>query len=1832
MNKKLLNMCMMAIMMAIGMSAYALDKVNGAYQIGTAEDWEDFAELVNGGERSANAILTADIDLGTSNTKIGVGSDYEGVFDGAGHTIFINFSTGSDGEGPALFRGISKRSIIKRLKVQGVIEVDGPPTTGQTNKHTAAIANYSGGVIRDCYVDVHIKANFGADKDASIGGIVGQLNKPALIENCLSKIKITGTTTHRCGGLAAWIDEERVSIANCLVINDAESNFDWTDGKSAGLVRYSDRPMEVLNLENYNLDSYRNRPTGASANNYVTNEWGKSCLATTLATTEDLTSGKICYQLNSDQSQIRWVQNIGDPFPVPAVFGAGKGRVYASTTTDCTGKAEGAVTFSNSGTDTATKHTYDKYGVCTTCGQFSWNHFDFNDPEKFDDSDKSFLIKDGADFFVAESWNRFQNGCKFNLKLANDVECKPESGQLIFNSHDWIESGFNGQGHTLTIEMVDITEDYAAFFPLWYLSTGKGAVFENVIMHGTISTSARNAGSVAGRIHGSNHKVRNVFSDVTINTTHTGDCSHGGLINCGGSNATFDNCIYAGDIIGVEGSEAVAGLVGWGNGTNYLNNCAFLGTIQNVGGDTQTISRNAGQIRSTNVYSLHNYNEAGDVGLYTLYDNEAGVANGELAFLLNGKQSGIERFYQKLGVDGDPMPMPIAKEGALIYAITGTYRCDGKPLGDDVSYSNTSTAVYPPHTFVDGICTVCGHLKEDYVTPVDGWFELANGAELMWWSHYASELPNVKARLTADIDMKNYSDRFIPVGNTANLYVGEFDGQGHVISNLVVDNSDAEYQGLIGVVGNGAVIKNVTLDATCSISGKAFAGVVGGTNGSGKVYITNVGNEGTVTTVNQNAAGILGVDMGGSMDIFITNCYVTGAIKGGRESATICGWSSGNSKVSNCWSLASLEGIYGTGSFTRGSTAVENCYEISSVGQQSNVNKITAEEVENGALCYMLNGGELRNPGWYQYLGEDEFPNFNSSRGAIIKIADEYYTVNEESISDVVAILFYNYSGKYDNATAYTATVEDFDDKVEALDDVTTVIELADALDSVYASLAVVEASIEVYKQYQAKCEEVKTYLEEHEDLSGPDRVELEAYLEEDYPTLMEEHNLPDSLVQKETVRVEEWLNHVVKNGETEPGKDMTPYFVNADFRAGTTEGWASSMNKYPGSHSTVTIDEKPYYGCEAWNTKFDIHQTVKGLKPGYYLVCLQGAFRPSNDRYSYNYVAQVYANNNVNYLQTVIEDYVSVNDANNGQNVYLSQFGGGNTTYDLPIYEDGYSTNDDNGSDVIGYVIHGPSGVAVAGYAGRYKNYIIAKTEGDSLTIGVNNLGTNYGNDWTGFSSFKVTYAGEGEEAEEYVTIALESMVARANAILQKYRTDDYIEYYLNDEAQYPNYPVALKASLEEAVAAAEAATGTEAKMKAVETLSQLFRDFYEARQAYLAVYKAYPRIEVIDKENLPLVEKDGNGEWVETGENVFSADEQYVFFETAEELANAYLVGSYSTEEAKKAAKLDVPAISELVPPLDEEGYHLISNPKQFVAYRAMVIKYDPSLKAKLLNDIDMIGIGMQPVGNDSKRFTGSFDGQMHTVITDIKTDVAGGTGLFGSVVNATIKNLVLEGSVESSQKWIGGIAGITRGDNTLIENVLVKSTVRYTGEGDSTAGGLCGDMEGAFTVKNCAFVGSFEIPNGTNVGGLVSWTSSGKFYNCYVAPAEVSGESYKDFIHGGNGSCNNCYAVDKNDEKLSGGEICYKLNDGKQGEEAVWFQTLGTDAYPVLDKTHGVVLYDEINGYHNFVDDPDAIESPAPVRPKVNGTIYNLAGQRVSKAKKGIYVIDGKKIFVR
>ena len=953
-------------------------EIKSSMVIATADEFREFARRVNYGEVNTNAVLVADIDLGTDVPMVGSNdavNAYHGTFNGQGHTIKIDLNATADYA--ALFRYVGWRGVVENVKIQGTI------TT--TRKFAAGIVGRCRGTIRGCYADITINSNLSGD--ATHGGITGVCTNGTIIENCLAKVAILGEDTQNCGGIVGWADS-KPNIVNCLVISDG-STFDTANGGSRNICR-NDGNVQVVNLNSYNQDSYNNRPGPSCYNNYVTNDWGGSNPSVTVVPLADLADGKICFQLNNDQRRMGWVQTIGtDPFPVPAAFG--NGVVYASGATDCKGTSAEAITYSNTATNAiTTAHTFDKYGMCTTCGLFDFNHFDFDDPSKFDKVSRSILVSSKEDIDVAEGLNRIVNGFKLHIKMANDITYVAEPGKFIFNASDWSEGNFDGDGHALTIEMTEMGNN-AALFPGRHYGT-----VENLILHGKIETSGQYAGSIASDSYES--AVRNVYSDVNITSTRVGDNTSGGFFGMIRTGKKIENCIYAGTFT-LPGAEAgsrcarVGGVAGWTHAKSYVTNCAMLGqfigagnqTLDNDTENSQNIARNPGYIVAQNVYVLNPIvgNSVSDHDKYTKIENPESVANGELAFLLNEGKNGGENFYQVIGTD--PQPMPFAKAGGIVYAKADSYTCDGKAQGN-IQYVNEEVVpALPTHDLEDGICKNCGNIEADE----DGYLKIIGPKTLNAFAQNVNKgQTDLKARMYNDINMKGVA--YTPIGNTNTLFVGEFDGQNHVISNLTVNGGD--YTGMFGVISGGANIKNFVLDKTCSINGNAFCGIIGGTNGSGNVFVQNLGNEGKVTGKAQNASGILGVDMNGAATLFISNCYVTGAVKGDRESATICSWSNDASIIENCWSIATIEGVYGDNTFTRGGTTVKNGYELEGIGTQNGDNHskdktklISAEEVANGALCAKLDGA------FGQALGNDAHPVFTTINGFTeVRYDDQY--------------------------------------------------------------------------------------------------------------------------------------------------------------------------------------------------------------------------------------------------------------------------------------------------------------------------------------------------------------------------------------------------------------------------------------------------------------------------------------------------------------------------------------------------------------------------------------------------------------------------------------------------------------------------------------------------------------------------------------------------------------------------------------------------------------------------------------------------------------------------
>ena len=201
------------------------------FLIGSVEDWKEFATQVSK-KPDLNAVMTADVDLGNEQTKIGT---YKGVFDGQGHTLTVHLTGGSD---IAPFVTISNAQ-IKNLHVDGTITI--------TGMHGSGIASYVDGnsTIENCHSSVVITTSRSSDFDG--GGFIGRVNSGYNVSftNCLFDGQLlTTSSAYSCGGFVGWTrDNTSAILENCLFNPSAPVNVTvytnsrtFVTGKTAGTI------------------------------------------------------------------------------------------------------------------------------------------------------------------------------------------------------------------------------------------------------------------------------------------------------------------------------------------------------------------------------------------------------------------------------------------------------------------------------------------------------------------------------------------------------------------------------------------------------------------------------------------------------------------------------------------------------------------------------------------------------------------------------------------------------------------------------------------------------------------------------------------------------------------------------------------------------------------------------------------------------------------------------------------------------------------------------------------------------------------------------------------------------------------------------------------------------------------------------------------------------------------------------------------------------------------------------------------------------------------------------------------------------------------------------------------------------------------------------------------------------------------------------------------------------------------------------------------------------------------------------------------------------------
>ena len=202
--------------------------------------------------------------------------------------------------------------------------------------------------------------------------------------------------------------------------------------------------------------------------------------------------------------------------------------------------------------------------------------------------------------------------------------------------------------------------------------------------------------------------------------------------------------------------------------------------------------------------------------------------------------------------------------------------------------------------------------------------------------------------LGGDVNASSVAN-FAPIGNNSTRFTGTFDGLGHTISNLTINNSNNNYIGLFGVT-QGVTLRNIGLVAA-DIKGGSNVGALAGYQEGGSIH--NAYATGQVSG-NNSVGGLVGYQWSGST---ISNAYATGQVSGSNYVGGLVGLQDGSGSGS-----ISISKAYATGS-VRGSLAVGGLvgYQYGSIGNAYAAGLVRGSNYVGGLVGYQSSGSSISN-------------------------------------------------------------------------------------------------------------------------------------------------------------------------------------------------------------------------------------------------------------------------------------------------------------------------------------------------------------------------------------------------------------------------------------------------------------------------------------------------------------------------------------------------------------------------------------------------------------------------------------------------------------------------------------------------------------------------------------------------------------------------------------------------------------------------------------------------------------------------------------------------------
>ena len=917
---------------------------------------------MNKGETTLNAKMTADIEL---NADIDLGQEivmvgnqyhlYSGTFDGQGHTLTINWNTGTRVR-VAPFESVDNTT-IKNLHVKGEIKSKGDGLSG-------LIANvYGTTTISGCIIEVNLKA-----KTILAGMVRWVINYGKLtITDCI--VKGDFTVTKKGEIISGFVCRQygNCTLTNCLYLgtNNANNNESYT---------FAGNNTEVKNC-------------------YYLNACGKA--QGTKITDEQLKNGAVAYMLQARRSQMVWGQTIGtDAQPQ---FTADEAKKICKVDFVDNGKTVFSRYVNKGGKVTAptvqdikgTSYTPHHYYALTVASDFNANA-PVNDDMTVE---VSFTEKEFYEIASKDDWKAFcdivESGqTSVDAKLMRNVDLGGDIVQ-VGTSSKYYSGTFDGQGHTLTVNWNVNASDIAPFRHV------RGATIKNLRTAGTIKSSRMYIGGLIDEAYGET-TVTGCVSNVDLTSTYADDrCGAGGMVSYIGSNSRVDftDCIVKGLIYAStdKGKTGMGGFVYSQNGTCTFTNCLYVGT-NNANSSSERINTFAHNATVTNCYYRNNCGR----GQGTQATEEQ-LRNGYVAAKLQGSRSD-QVWGQAIGTDN--APDLTADDTKKLYKVEFTrngtvvatrYANKGKGVGSflatiparDVVGSGYNANHFYALSFDGGFTAstpVNGNMTVGVSFTEKDHYEIKSAAD---WKTFCELVNNagqngMNVKMTADV---NIGSDIAKAGTSYTPYRGTFDGQNHVLTLNWTDNANSDIAPFRRV--SGATIKNLRTEGSITARYHYLSGLIDEAAG-GNITVSNCVSNVNITSTHNDpcrAAGLVNYVFTNA-HATINDCIVKGSInattdKGQLGMGGFVYVQNGTLVMNNClyagnnnaYSDGEKNNTFAPTNTSGGTTTLNNCYYLNACGEVQG-EQITSEQLKSGEVTKKLQGNRTDQCYWAQTLGE----------------------------------------------------------------------------------------------------------------------------------------------------------------------------------------------------------------------------------------------------------------------------------------------------------------------------------------------------------------------------------------------------------------------------------------------------------------------------------------------------------------------------------------------------------------------------------------------------------------------------------------------------------------------------------------------------------------------------------------------------------------------------------------------------------------------------------------------------------------------------------------------